>query len=146
MSDSDATGRESRRHLDLGRLPAIRWVRFRKARYPAPREIVIDADVVALDEAGEVEVQFEDDPPIRALAPAVWVGDVLLTEGSRVGEGRFVFIAPDPAALPRGGRVAVGWAGSGQPRPEVDVEGEGARFDGFPEDEPPPIRQEVTGT
>lgn len=146
MSDSDATGRERRRHLDLSRLPAIRWVRFRKARYPAPREIVIDADVVALDEAGEVEVQFEDDPPIRALAPAVWIGDVLLTEGSRVGEGRFVFIAPDPAALPRGARVAVGWAGSGQPRPEVDVEGEGARFDGFPEDEPPPIRQEVTGT
>jgi hypothetical protein len=131
----DATGRERRHHLDLGRLPQVEWVRFARIRYDEPREIALGAKVVRLDEAGEVEVQFAEDPPIRALAPAVWVGDVMLTESTRVDEGRYRFVAPFPDALERGAPVAVGWAGGANPRPEKTV----SRFDGFDEDPTPGV-------
>jgi hypothetical protein len=114
--------------VDLDTLPAIRGIQFRRVRYPKPRPVVVGTKVVELAEAGEVVVEFAADPPIRALAPAVWIGDVPLTEFDRVAEGRYVFIAPDPRQLKPGAKVEIGWAGSGlgQRFPT------GQRFDGFP--------------
>jgi hypothetical protein len=119
---------------DLDQLPEVRQISFRLTRYPEPRRICVGTELVDLTTAGEIVVDFADDPPVRALAPAVWVGDVRLTEFYRVQVGRFVFIAPEPDRLEKGAPVRIGWAGSGDGTP-VPTE---FRFEGFGEEEAPP--------
>jgi len=128
ISTSDAGGRlPDPPRIDLDRLPDIRRISFRLARYPEPRRIAVGAEVVNLTAAGEVVVEFAEEPPVRALAPAVWVGDVRLTEFYHVDVGAFVFIAPEPDVLEKGAPVHIGWAGSGEGAP-VPTE---FRFEGF---------------
>jgi hypothetical protein len=115
--------------VDLDKLPSVRRIEFRRVRYPTPHPVVVGTRVLELTEAGEVAVEFAQDPPVRALAPAVWVGDVQLTEFDRVAEGRYVFIAPEPDRLQRGATVQVGWAGTGTGERVATV----GRFDGFSE-------------
>jgi hypothetical protein len=67
------------------------------------------------NEAIEFQVTTSADFPIRALAPALFVGDIAVTEGKRVGERQYRFVSYGQPRFEENAPIAVGWVGSGVP-------------------------------
>jgi hypothetical protein len=111
-------------------LPALRDLQVRRVRFSPPERRNLRSEPTGEHDAIEFVVRTERPIPIRALGPALWVGDVPVTESSEVQEGTYRFLALDPEALRRGAPITLGW--TGRP-PDRSTE---ARFF-YPEDEPP---------
>lgn len=96
-----------------------------KAVFALPRVLAVRARRVALEpparrnfasalEGGEgVEflVTTEHPIPTRALAPALYVGDAVVTESTPVDRTTYRFVAWQPEVLERGAPIALGWTG-----------------------------------
>jgi len=68
--------------------------------------------------------------PIRALGPALYVGDMAVTEVTQIGPNTYRFVAPARPELKHGARMHLGWTG----HPAGDGAETGFRF------EPPAAR------
>jgi hypothetical protein len=60
-------------------------------------------------EAVEFLVRVSGPIPPRALAPALFVGDVEVFESEAMGDNVYRFLALDPARLKRGAAIGWGW-------------------------------------
>ena len=62
--------------------------------------------------------------PIRALGPALYIGDVMVTEVTQVGPDTYRFVAPARQDLAHGTDIRLGWTG----QPAAGSENTGFRF------------------
>ena len=100
---------------EIQRLPEIESVRMTHVRYREPVQYAEGASRKETDEAIEFEVTTSAEFPIRALAPALFVGDVAVTESRRIGEGKYLFVSYGSREFDPGAPVSFGWFGSGMP-------------------------------
>jgi hypothetical protein len=89
----------------------IRYVPFAPREHKHFRSTLADRQ-----EAVEFLVRVSGPIPSRALAPALFVGDVQVFESEAMGENVYRFLALDPARLNRG--AAIGWGWLNTPRRE----------------------------
>ena len=131
--DGDSTTQEMRAPSeDLRRLPEIESVRVVRVRYRKPVQYADGRSRKEASEAVEFQVTTSADFPIRALAPALFIGDAVVTESRRVGERKYVFVAYGKRDFKDAAPIAVGWFGSGSPERKLTkfafrVEGEETR-------------------
>jgi hypothetical protein len=114
--DGDFTGQEARAPApDLQRLPEIEAVTIVRVRYNQPVQYAQGAARSETDQAIEFRVTTTADFPIRALAPALLVGDLVVTESERIGERQYRFVAYGMPRFEDNAPISVGWVGSGVP-------------------------------
>jgi hypothetical protein len=114
--DGDFTTQEIRAPApDIQRLPRIESVKAVRIRYRRPVQYAEGASRKETDAAIEFQVRTSDDFPIRALGPALFVGDVAVTESERLGDRQYRFVAYGEPRFEENAPISVGWIGSGTP-------------------------------
>lgn len=101
--------------VDLERLPEIETLEAVAVRFRKPVMYAVGAKRLETNEAIEFQVTTAEDFPIRALAPALFVGDVAVTESQRVGPKKYRFTAYGRHDFRQQAPITVGWIGSGEP-------------------------------
>jgi hypothetical protein len=131
--DQDFASQEVRApEPDIRRLPEIESVKVVRVRYRTPVQYAEGASRKEADEAIEFQVTTSADFPIRALAPALFVGDTAVTESMRVGDQKYLFVSYGRHEFKDEVPISVGWFGSGTPERKLSrftfrVEGEETR-------------------
>ncbi|HET9496100.1 MAG TPA: hypothetical protein VFR15_17880 [Chloroflexia bacterium] len=112
--DTDAEGRmPDPPRVELWALPKIVEIRAVRVRYRQPRQHMFRGQVVDAPEGVEFLVRTDGEIPVRALAAALYVGDVELAESEQVEENLYRFTAfPEEAdRLQPGAPIGLGWVG-----------------------------------
>ena len=117
---SDAAPQELGRGAGSNRLPKIVAVRIARVRYQPSQQHVIQRKMTAVEEAVEVLIQTAEPIPERALAPALFIGDEVLTESEPAGHLRYRFYAFDMDRLKEGAPIALGWTMGNSPKVESE--------------------------
>ncbi len=116
---NDAGQQEPTRPRPTLRIPALTDMRIRRVPFDPPRLRHFRS---ALAEYGEaIEVQISTDEPIPvdvAVPPALYVGDVALTEMRPAVDGGYVFLALDQERLRDGAPMRLALPGSPPPDSE----------------------------
>jgi hypothetical protein len=108
--EADKGSRQPASHeVDLRRLPEIISVETVLVHYGKPRPYVDGTRLIQTREGLEVSVKTTQELPIRALSPVLFVGDVPLTEGERIGENLYRFYYPESQRLKEGEPIFLGW-------------------------------------
>jgi hypothetical protein len=114
--DGDFTSQEVRAPApDLRRLPEIESLKVVRVRFRKPVPYAEGASRKEADEAIEFQVTTSADFPIRALAPALFVGDTVVTESKRVAERKYVFVSYGKREYKENAPISVGWFPSATP-------------------------------
>lgn len=114
--DGDFTSREA--HMptpDIWRLPEIVSVKAVRVRYRKPVQYAEGAARKETDQTIEFQVTTSEDFPIRALAPALFVGDIAVAEGKQIGDRQYRFVAYGTPRFMENAPLSLGWVGSGTP-------------------------------
>ena len=90
-------------------LPDVLDIRMRRIRYQPRRPRNFESALSGYKEAVEFIVQTSGPIPVRALGPALFVGDVRVVENEPAGEDRYRFLAFDLDRLEPGASIAWGW-------------------------------------
>lgn len=101
---------------DLWWLPEILEVRSRIRRFDRPTRLTIKGEDRLLETAIEIGIVVSEPFPIRALGPALWVGDEPLTIAESDGARYYGFLAPDPKVLRPGAPISLSWNSPGATR------------------------------
>jgi hypothetical protein len=131
--DGDFTRQEMQAPApDVRRLPEIESVKVVRIRYRKPVLYAEGASRKEASEAIEFQVTTSADFPIRALAPALFVGDTAVTECKRVGDRKYLFVSHGRREFKDDAPISVGWFGSGTPERQLSkftfrLEGEETR-------------------
>jgi hypothetical protein len=96
---------------NLWDLPKISKVQIERVTYPKPRRHVSGGRVVEFHEGVEILVQTNDEILVRALSPALYVGEVEVAENERVSKAHYKFFVLDEEKLKDGSMITLGWAG-----------------------------------
>lgn len=96
---------------DLWALPNIETLTIERVQYRPARKHVVAGKVVEFSEGIEIVVQTDGEIPIRALSPALYVGDAELAENERVSATSYRFFVLDEDALRVGAPITLGWIG-----------------------------------
>jgi hypothetical protein len=114
---------------DLWQLPEITSVEVQRNRYRPARRHVLAGRVIEREEGIEILVRTEGEIPVRALSPALYVGDTQMVENEQVDPHlhRFFVIGDQPEP---GAPIRLGWVGHppppGQTRFRYESPAEGA--------------------
>lgn len=92
-------------------MPKVLHVQIRATRVEAPRLRNFTSSLPAGDDAVELIVETEQPIPIRALGPALYVGDTAVTEVTEVAPRTYRFVAPTSRGLERDAPIGLGWTG-----------------------------------
>jgi hypothetical protein len=92
-------------------LPRVLEVEFRPVRYPEPRPYYVGSERRQTSEALEILVRTALPLPIRALSPAIYVGDVPVEDYEVAGPNLYRYLVFNPGALLAGSPVSFGWPG-----------------------------------
>lgn len=103
----------------LWELPNVEHIEIVRVRYEPPKAHVVEGRLQHVVEAVELLICTETPIPSRALAPALFVGEVTLTESEDAGESCYRFFAFEPDRLVEGAPIALGWTMHGSPRRET---------------------------
>jgi hypothetical protein len=114
---NDASSREKRDDKPLP-LPGIESARARRVRRDPPHRFFAEGREYFESDVIEIEVEMDGEFPIAGIGPALFVGNVPIIDGERIGDRRYRFFAPGSTRLARNATVALGRAGTGIPRPE----------------------------
>lgn len=108
------------KRADLWRLPEVEAVEAKLVRYEPPVERYEGpGQVRKYHEAVEILVRTSGELPVRALSPALYVGDVAIREYEPAGRHLYRFFAFEPEALPPGAPISLGWPDHPVPRRET---------------------------
>jgi hypothetical protein len=114
----DGIGPEEPRAEEPLTLPGLRSVVARRVRYGEPRRFVSDGEESSESDVIEIDVETDEEFYLAGTGPALFVGDVPITDSERVGDRQYRFFAPASLPLEEGAPIALGRAGSGVPAPE----------------------------
>jgi hypothetical protein len=114
---------------DLWALPEIESLRIERVGYREPRQHVVSGKVVEFSEGVEIAVRTTGEIPIRALSPALHVGDIEVAENEQLDATSYRFFVLDEEALEDGAPISLGWVGHPPPerRTKFRYEGPGDR-------------------
>jgi hypothetical protein len=91
-------------------LPDVLGVEAARVRFPQPRLHYVGPQPVEIREAVELLVRTVDEFPIlRALSPALFVGETAIPEYERAGKNLYRFFAFDFQRLQEGAPISIGW-------------------------------------
>jgi len=96
---------------DLWNLPKISKLQIERVRYSKPRKHIVGGRVVEFYEDVEILVQTNTEIPIRALSPALYIGEVEVAENEHVSKAHYKFFVLDEEKLKDGSMITLGWAG-----------------------------------
>jgi hypothetical protein len=93
----------------MWQLPDIVNVEAKRVRYDPPKQFWVNRQVLEVRDGLELLVQLTDALPSRALSPALYVGDIAVSDYEIAGPNLYRFFVIDPSALQPGARIALGW-------------------------------------
>lgn len=128
-TDADLTSADRPERRDLWTLPALKGVRSVRVRYRTPRRHLIDGKPVEIDEGVELQIQTDGEIPIRALSPAIFVGDAQIAENVTVDATSHRFFVADEQALRDGDEIRLGWVGQPPPAAPAAADAKGFRYE-----------------
>ena len=94
---------------DPWHLPEVLGITAARRRYAEPKQRYRDRQVVSFNEAVELTLRTSSEFPVRAWSPAIFVGDVALSDYEMIGPQTYRFYAFDIASLQEGAPVFIGW-------------------------------------
>lgn len=100
---------------DLWTLPDIVWVDTERVTYDPPRRRIAGGQILQVREGVEVTIQTDGPIPMRALAPQLHIGDVVMTESEPAGHLRYRFVDYEPDRLKEGESISLGWSMADSP-------------------------------
>jgi hypothetical protein len=109
---------------DLWSLPAVDGLDIEWVRYRTPRRRTVGGRTLEVGEAIEIVVRTDGPIPVRALSPALFVGDVQVAENAREDDTTYRFFADEE--LPPDAPIVLGWVG--QPPPPEHRAAAGYRY------------------
>lgn len=112
MSSDAGERRADRQRVDFS-LPSVLDIQIRTTRFAPPRLTNFVSALFSGGEAVEFVVRTDGPIPVRALGPALYVGETPVTEVTQVGANTYRFIAPTPQDLRQGAPISLGWSGQG---------------------------------
>lgn len=116
---SDANGEHLRpHHLDLSRVPQIVSLEITPRRFAPPRRVTRKGVDHLETEAIEFTVKISEPFPVRALAPALWVGGHVITTSDSDGL-TYHFYAFEADRLAADAPIALGWSSPSEARTET---------------------------
>lgn len=99
--------REIRR--DLWRLPEVLNIRTLRRHLPERRRITSRGEDRWIEEAIEIEIEVSEPFEIRALGPALWVGDEPLTVAEETRPRTYRFLVTRPELIQEGAPIELAW-------------------------------------
>jgi hypothetical protein len=105
-----------RKEVNLWHLPDVLAVEVHHVRYKRPRRHTIQGKDHEISEAVEITIETSEPFIIRALNPALFVGDIALTATEGEGNRRYRFLALQPDNLKPGMPISIAWNSYGAPR------------------------------
>jgi hypothetical protein len=105
--------KEKREEEDIWRMPMILGIEVIHVHYSHPIPYFIKSKQIEIIEGIEFLVKTSEDFPIRALSPALFVGDFPVMDVNRIGENLYRFFVPAPEIdrLETSAPMSIGWAG-----------------------------------
>jgi hypothetical protein len=94
--------------VNLSKLPDVVSLEIRRRHFDRPRRVTRKGVDRFVSDAIEFEVRISEAFPIRALGPALWVGDEPLTSADADGL-TYHFFAFDPEKLKPNAPISLGW-------------------------------------
>ena len=110
MSSDAGERRPDRQRVDFV-MPKLMDVQIRSTRFDPPRLNNFTSALVSSDESVEFVVRTDRPIPIRALGPALYVGETPVTEVTQLGPNTYRFVALTRQRLRPGAPIRLGWAG-----------------------------------
>ena len=116
---SDPGGRQADAPKPDFRLPEVLDLRVQRVPFEPPRHRNFESALARFggQEVVEFLVQTATPIPIRALGPALYVGDVAVTEVTQLEPTTYRFVAFSPEALRAGAPITLGWSGQAEDQP-----------------------------
>ena len=113
---TDAGGPRGRHEfIDLSKLPDLIDLHVRHRQFDPPRRVTQRGVDQYVTQAVEFEVEVSEQFPIRALGPALWVGDQALTSADSDGL-TYRFYAFEPDRFVQDAPIALGWSSPSEAR------------------------------
>ena len=112
MSSDAGERMPDRQRVDFS-LPTVLDVQIRATRFEPPRLNNFISALFRSGEAVEFVVRTDGPIPIRALGPALYVGETPVTEVTQVGPNTYRFVALTRQGLRQGAPIRLGWTGQG---------------------------------
>jgi hypothetical protein len=104
--------------VNLSKLPDVVSLAIRPRHFDKPRRVTRKGVDHFVSNAIEFEVRITEAFPIRALGPALWVGDEPLTSADVDGL-TYHFFAFEPDKLKPDALIALGWSSPSEGRKET---------------------------
>jgi hypothetical protein len=118
MANDFGTPHHSPHVVNLSKLPDVVGLEIRWRRFDQPRRVTKKGIDRMVSEAVEFEVRISEAFPIRALGPALWVGDEALTSADSEGL-TYHFLAFEPDRLKPDAPISLGWSSPSAGRKET---------------------------
>jgi hypothetical protein len=109
MSNDSGAPRRSAHVADLAKVPDVVSIAIRRRHFDPPRRVTRKGVDRRVSDAIEFEVRLSEPFPIRALGPALWVGDEALTTADVDGL-TYRFFAFEPDKLKPNAPISLGWS------------------------------------
>jgi hypothetical protein len=104
--------------VDLSKLPDVVSLDIRRRHFERPRRVTRKGVDRFVSDAIEFEVRVSEPFPIRALGPALWVGDEPLTSADVDGL-TYHFFAFEPDRLKPNATISLGWSSPNEARKQT---------------------------
>jgi hypothetical protein len=109
---TDSSGREPEAPRPDFELPELVDVRIRRVQFAPPKLRNFESTFADQHEAVEFVITTDRPIPIRALGPALFIGNTPVTEASSLKKkNAYRFLAFDPKSLKPGAPISLGWSG-----------------------------------
>jgi hypothetical protein len=119
---------DGRRLPDLPRpdftMPRVVDIEVRAIKFKQPRHRNFTSSLPRGGDGVEFIVKTDGPIPIRALGPALYVGETAVTEVTEIGPNTYRFVAPARKGLARNAPISLSWTG----QPPKDVNGTTFRY------------------
>lgn len=92
-------------------MPKVLDIQIRATKFETPRLRNFASSLSSSDDAVEFIVTTDGPIPIRALGPALYVGETAVTEVTEVGPNTYRFVAPTREGLERDAPISLSWTG-----------------------------------
>ena len=100
---------------DIWHLPLLEFVEVVQVHYLQPRKHMVKGELIERDEGVEILIHTETPIPIRALSPALFIGDEQVSENEVMGPSDYRFFVLDGKRLKPGAAIRLGWVGRPPP-------------------------------
>ncbi len=112
-SNRSSGGGESREpRVNLWRLPRLAALAARRVHLDEPRTYYVGTERRETREIVELLATTSEPLPVRAITPALVVGDTVVPDYEPEGANRYRFVAFEPDQLREGAAVRWGWPGN----------------------------------